>query len=150
MIVKLYQEKQLSLSPPPLPLPTKCTHIHAPLPLTPSSASHPSHSLRLKPGGKASLQRPVTPKWLSDSLPEHFQLFGCSLVSLGLQCSCWLNLTSLRYCPEKACGKIKSVWGLPTCFKVSNFTKALGEASALSVDGFICMYLFNEGGKRHQ
>lgn len=150
MIVNFYQEKQLSLSPPPLPLPTKCTHTHAPLPLAPSSASHPSHSLRSKPGGQDSLQRPVTPKWLSASSPEHFLLFGCSLVSLGLQCSCWLNLVSLRYRPEKACGKIKSGWGLPTCFKVSNSTKALGEASVSSVDGFICMYLSNEGGKRHQ
>lgn len=97
-----------------------------------------------------SLQRPATQKWLSASLPEHFLLFGCSPVSLGLQCSCRLNLVSLRYRPEKVRGKIKSGLGLPTCFKVSNAAKALGEASASSVDGFICMYLFNEGGKRHQ
>lgn len=150
MTVNFHPEKQLFLSPPPLPLPTKCTHTPAPLPLAPFYASHLSHSLRSKPGGKASLQRPVTPKWLSASLPEHFLLFGCSLVSLGFQCSCWLNFVSLRYRPEKACGKIKSGWGLPTCIKVSSDTEALGEASASSVDGFICMYIFNEGGKRHQ
>lgn len=80
------------------------------------------------------------------ALPSFGLQFGFSRVALQLSVEFGLPLVASRESTQKK----KRGLGVTACFKVSNTIKVLGEASALAVDGFIYMYLFNEGGKRHQ
>lgn len=83
---------------------------------------------------------------LAGALPPFWFQFGFSRVALQLSVEFWLPSAASRESTRR------NKWGLgvTACFKVSDAVTALGEASALAVDRFIYMYLFNEGGKRHQ
>lgn len=83
---------------------------------------------------------------LARAFPSVWLQFGFSRVVLQLSLEFGLPSVASR----ESTRKNKRGLGVTPCFKVSDIVKALGEASALAVDGFIYMYLFNEGGKRHQ
>lgn len=80
------------------------------------------------------------------ALPSFGLQFSFPRVALQLSVEFGLPLVASRESMQKN----KRGLGVTACFKVSNTIKVLGEALALAVDGFIYMYLFNEGGKRHQ
>ena len=83
---------------------------------------------------------------LAGAFPSFWLQFGFSRVVLQLLAEFGLPSVASRESTRK------NKWALAAtaCFKVSDTIKALGEASALAVDGFIYMYLCNEGGKTHQ
>lgn len=83
---------------------------------------------------------------LAGAFPSFWLQFGFFRVALQLPVEFGLPSVASRESMRKNKGGL----GVTACLKVSDAVKALGEASALAVDGFIYMYLFNEGGKRHQ
>lgn len=83
---------------------------------------------------------------LARACPSFWLQFGFSTVALQLSVEFGLPSAASRESRREN----ERGLGVTACFKVSNTVKAPGEASALAGDGFMYLYLFNEGGKRHQ
>ena len=114
---------------PPLP-PTRLIQVEAWWKSLPAETYYPKMALCL----------------LAGAFPSFQLQFGFARAALQLLIEFDLPSVASRENTQKN----KQGLGVIACFKVSDTVKALGEASALAVDGFIYMYIFNEGGKKHQ